>query len=197
LNLRFVQLDCVSHGEYDASSPDERALVCGASHLGLELLSRASLNTIDIGFTNESIRNLMLGKEEKELIEDFEVFYQNQEPAQFSMTRYFPDAQKCDQEIDWSKYCENSSNELKNLTPVVSYKILDVFEFDNIRKRMSVVIRSGSETVCFLTKGADNHMIERAAPHQKNYIQTILEVRSILLHSCLRLTLLMTFSLSI
>ncbi|KAF4672337.1 hypothetical protein FOL47_000645, partial [Perkinsus chesapeaki] len=108
-----------SESLYDASSPDELALVAGARHLGFEFISRPTPDTIRIKLTNEFAKEVI-----------------------------------------------NINDD------IIDVELLEVLEFDNDRKRMSVLIKIlthnkyGSIShpldgrTLLLIKGADSSMIE-------------------------------------
>ncbi|KAF4709555.1 hypothetical protein FOZ62_026086, partial [Perkinsus olseni] len=103
---------------YDASSPDEMALVAGARELGFEFWGRPSAHNIVMKFTNDWARNLI-----------------------------------------------GHDGGVSDDTDFINYEVLEVLEFDNVRKRMSVMVRSPTTgKVMLLVKGADSTMLEVATP---------------------------------
>ncbi|KAF4676340.1 hypothetical protein FOL46_004941 [Perkinsus olseni] len=101
---------------YDASSPDEMALVAGARELGFEFWGRPSAHNIVMKFTNDWARNLI-----------------------------------------------GHDGGVSDDTDFINYEVLEVLEFDNVRKRMSVMVRSPTTgKVMLLVKGADSTMLEVA-----------------------------------
>ena len=55
------------------------------------------------------------------------------------------------------------------------YKLLDVFEFDSDRKRMSIVVQDQNGSIIMYCKGADNIMITRYAENGKEELKELLE----------------------
>lgn len=168
--VRCVKYDPTNVPQYDASSPDERALVCGALHIGIEFLQRPTLNSIQIGFTNRVIRDLMLTADDLAIVEKV---LSNHDTL--SLTEKYPLEPNFS---DWPTFVASScSSTFHTITPSVIYDVLEVLEFDNIRKKMSVVVRDSGGVLQLLTKGADTTMIASAAPNQTDYIKTALAVR--------------------
>nr|XP_027200393.1 putative phospholipid-transporting ATPase 9 [Dermatophagoides pteronyssinus] len=56
--------------EYDASSPDEIALISAANHLGFEFVCRPMLNEIMIAITNENLLNVFLVQEQIDFLNE-------------------------------------------------------------------------------------------------------------------------------
>ncbi|CBZ53064.1 putative phospholipid-transporting P-type ATPase [Neospora caninum Liverpool] len=61
----------------------------------------------------------------------------------------------------------------RSAVPFLSFELLDVLEFDNDRKRMSVITRGFDGRVLLLCKGADTQMIEVAARGQEKHLAVI------------------------
>lgn len=180
--LRCIKRDPLREQEYDASSPDERAIICGALHLGLEFLHRPTLNTIQIGFTNSAIRRLMLSDKHQAFVDDLRQHYE-----MTPLTERFPCSQEHDDVIYWPSILSSCSSPSASITPSLIYDVLEVLEFDNVRKKMSVVLRDSDGTLLLLTKGADTSMIHSAAPDESAYIDNVLtEQLSDLSHEGLR-----------
>lgn len=89
---------------YNASSPDELALVNAAKYFGIEFIERSADSIITIKYNNNLIK----------------------------------------------------------------FELLNIFEFDSDRKRMSVVIKLSDGTIKLLCKGADNIISERLDKHKGN-----------------------------
>lgn len=108
-----------SEAPYNASSPDELALVCAARALGLEFL-RLAENQMQLG-----------------------------------VSKVFTDL--------LGPFGYNGSGPFQA-------ELLDVCEFDNVRKRMSVLLRMPSGEILLYVKGADSsilpHVLEQAAKEQ-------------------------------
>ncbi|EER08108.1 conserved hypothetical protein [Perkinsus marinus ATCC 50983] len=103
---------------YDASSPDEMALVAAARELGFEFWGRPSAHKVVMKFTDDWAKNL-IGRDGGATVD----------------------------------------------TDFITYDVLEVLEFDNVRKRMSVMVRSPTTgKVMLLVKGADSTMLEVATP---------------------------------
>ena len=83
--------------EYNASSPDELALVNAAKYFGVEFIERTDDNFIKIKYNDK----------------------------------------------------------------ICSFKLLHIFEFDSVRKRMSVVIRDEKNMIKLICKGADTVIRQR------------------------------------
>eukprot|EP01054_Gregarina_sp_Poly1_P002112 Gregarina_sp_Poly_1__2111@NODE_155_length_12405_cov_134_674339_g137_i0_p1_GENE_NODE_155_length_12405_cov_134_674339_g137_i0NODE_155_length_12405_cov_134_674339_g137_i0_p1_ORF_typecomplete_len1336_score215_65PhoLip_ATPase_C/PF16212_5/3_1e37Hydrolase/PF00702_26/0_0044Hydrolase/PF00702_26/7_5e19Hydrolase/PF00702_26/0_015Cation_ATPase/PF13246_6/3_7e15HAD/PF12710_7/0_84HAD/PF12710_7/3_7Hydrolase_3/PF08282_12/11Hydrolase_3/PF08282_12/0_95_NODE_155_length_12405_cov_134_674339_g137_i033597366 len=125
--------------QFDASSPDELALVAGAKHLGLEFLRRPDLNSIEVGILNTNAERLFM--EESDRI--------------------------------WIEQRRQQVGRNIAIIPSYTYEILDCLDFDNIRKRMSVIMRDRDGTIKLLTKGADSSMLSVAAPGQQKYLKSL------------------------
>ncbi|KAF4650405.1 hypothetical protein FOZ61_000351, partial [Perkinsus olseni] len=127
-----------SESLYDASSPDELALVAGARHLGFEFTARPTPDTIRINLTTPFARKVIQGEYEKG-----------------------------DTSID--------------------VELLEVIEFDNDRKRMSVLVKiisplaeedgrqcsTTTTRILLLIKGADSNA---ASPEEE--LESVLDVLS-------------------
>ncbi|KEP66507.1 UNVERIFIED_CONTAM: proton ATPase, putative [Hammondia hammondi] len=61
----------------------------------------------------------------------------------------------------------------KSAVPFLSFEIFDVLEFDNVRKRMSVITQGFDGRYLLLCKGADTQMMEVAAPGQEKHLASI------------------------
>eukprot|EP01053_Blabericola_migrator_P005325 Blabericola_migrator_1__5324@NODE_272_length_10504_cov_138_380473_g227_i0_p1_GENE_NODE_272_length_10504_cov_138_380473_g227_i0NODE_272_length_10504_cov_138_380473_g227_i0_p1_ORF_typecomplete_len1787_score403_99PhoLip_ATPase_C/PF16212_5/1_7e04PhoLip_ATPase_C/PF16212_5/8e03PhoLip_ATPase_C/PF16212_5/2_1e37Hydrolase/PF00702_26/0_003Hydrolase/PF00702_26/7_3e20Hydrolase/PF00702_26/0_039E1E2_ATPase/PF00122_20/2_6e25E1E2_ATPase/PF00122_20/5_5e03PhoLip_ATPase_N/PF16209_5/3_9e15PhoLip_ATPase_N/PF16209_5/1 len=126
--------------QFDASSPDELALVAGAKHLGVEFLRRPDLNTIEVGVLNENAERLYMEEVDRAWI--------RQKRLELGVSA-------------------------SEIIPTYTYDILECLDFDNIRKRMSVVMRDRDGTIKLLTKGADSSMLSVAAPGQGTRLKDI------------------------
>lgn len=107
--------------QYDASSPDELALVSGAQGSGVEFYQRTQLNRIQLRLLTPFARNLILGPAVNSLWMEWE--------------------SHALQEFNFQ--CPVHSNLATRAiwVPLVTFELLEVLEFDNERKRMSVIIR--------------------------------------------------------
>ncbi|EPT29287.1 proton ATPase, putative [Toxoplasma gondii ME49] len=61
----------------------------------------------------------------------------------------------------------------KSAVPFLSFEIFDVLEFDNVRKRMSVITQGFDGRYLLLCKGADTQMMEVAARGQEKHLASI------------------------
>ncbi|KAF4733126.1 hypothetical protein FOZ62_012187 [Perkinsus olseni] len=119
---------------YDASSPDELALVAGARHLGFEFTARPTPDTIRINLTTPFARKVIQGRCERE-----------------------------DTSID--------------------VELLEVIEFDNDRKRMSVLVKimlplaEEDESQCSTTTTRILLLIKDAASPEEE-LESVLDVLS-------------------
>lgn len=125
-----------NEANYDASSPDELALVAGAKHMGVEFLRRPDLNTIEIGIVNKNMEKIFLSSEEQ-------------------------------------RWIATKRHESKNedLIPALGFEVIEALDFDNFRKRMSVIIRDRDGLIKLLTKGADSTVLAAAASGQERDIR--------------------------
>eukprot|EP00915_Cephaloidophora_sp_WS-2016_P010157 GHVH01014718.1.p1 GENE.GHVH01014718.1~~GHVH01014718.1.p1 ORF type:complete len:984 (+),score=152.73 GHVH01014718.1:1777-4728(+) len=130
---------------YDASSPDELALVCGAKALGVEFVGRPTPDRITLGFRQEKTAKLFFSPEDLEKFTEI--------GAEVATTG------GCQEFCDSPELIGDQSN---ILLPAISYRILDVLEFDNYRKMMSVIIRDDDGQILLLSKGADMSMLQAA-----------------------------------
>jgi magnesium-transporting ATPase (P-type) len=55
---------------------------------------------------------------------------------------------------------------------VLKYKLLNVFEFNSDRKRMSVIVRTPDNRIMIVCKGADSIINARLAPGQESAVET-------------------------
>ena len=53
---------------------------------------------------------------------------------------------------------------------VVKYKLMNVFEFNSDRKRMSVIVRTPDDRIMLVCKGADSIINARLIPGQETAI---------------------------
>jgi magnesium-transporting ATPase (P-type) len=106
---------------YDAGSPDELALVCGAQMCGVEFFSRTFLNRIQLRLLTRSARELVMGDIQNAKWEDW-------------VKEISTHLASCP--------VHSSSTFATAWVPLVTFELFEVLEFDNIRKRMSVIIRS-------------------------------------------------------
>merc|ERR1739838_890443 len=127
---------------YEASSPDELALVCGAKDLGVEFVTRTP-NTCEIAFT-DALMFEAFGNQQF-----YKSYLETAEREQIStLGEHFC---RVDELVDRKKDIP---------LPSIEFPILDVLEFDNERKKMSVIIRDELGFIRVLTKGADNAMMD-------------------------------------
>ncbi|SBT79283.1 P-type ATPase, putative [Plasmodium malariae] len=58
----------------------------------------------------------------------------------------------------------------KKVVPILSFEILDVFSFDNVRKRMSLIVKNEKDEIYMLVKGADTSVLKLAAKNQEHIV---------------------------
>ncbi|PFH38354.1 phospholipid-translocating P-type ATPase, flippase subfamily protein [Besnoitia besnoiti] len=158
--LLAVQLAAVrltKEVEYDASSPDELALTAAAKHLGAEMICRPSLSTIQIGLTTAYAESCLLSQADRAYLQQLRE--QQAQPADAAA----------------AGGTEAHGTESLLSVPLVIFDVLEVLEFDNFRKRMSVVIRDRHGRLRLLVKGADSSMLDIAAPGQDGMKQDLKE----------------------
>lgn len=114
--------------EYDASSPDELALVSGAQGCGIEFYCRTQLNRIQLRLLTPLARKLILGPTLNALWEDW-------------VAAQLPQTEQDENGTSESCPAHSGLNVAHIWVPLVTLELLDVLEFDNDRKRMSVIIR--------------------------------------------------------
>jgi phospholipid-translocating ATPase len=51
------------------------------------------------------------------------------------------------------------------------YEMLAILDFDNVRKRMSVIVRSTDGIITLYCKGADTEMMSRISPQSDEYLK--------------------------
>nr|CEL78271.1 TPA: P-type ATPase, putative [Toxoplasma gondii VEG] len=164
--LQLAEVKLTKEAEYDASSPDELALTAAAKHLGAEFLCRPSLSTIQLCLTSPFAEECLLSRADKahlarlreKLAEERNgANCARDDPAPVSANR---------QHTPQDETEVAAENEGVSLVPLVVFDVLEVLEFDNFRKRMSVVIRDRDGRLRLLVKGADSSMLDIAAPGQ-------------------------------
>lgn len=261
--------------QYDASSPDELALICTSLYLGCEFVNRPDLRTIEIELTSTFAQRLILGDETFEKFRKKKSYYEN------NFYTYFPevamkeemrknskrntnnhkrqsnrdiaklamknplknifgpnknndnDEQECDESTrlnhngrtsntnnngdtsgnsgeisgvnNMNSNSVNSSRKNVNkaddetemgknaldeevivIVPVLSYEILDVLSFDNVRKRMSIIVKNEKNEIYMLTKGADASVLKMARGNQENMVSHVQHQLNIFANSGLR-----------
>eukprot|EP00915_Cephaloidophora_sp_WS-2016_P004417 GHVH01005925.1.p1 GENE.GHVH01005925.1~~GHVH01005925.1.p1 ORF type:complete len:1631 (-),score=239.77 GHVH01005925.1:86-4978(-) len=143
---------------FDASSPDELALVCGAKQFGVEFVGR-SPNDVCVALTD---------------VVALEAFGSNKFKEKYRKFSESPD--NCDCLGDAFDDVNDSTSKGMCQLPAIVFPLIDILEFDNDRKKMSVVIRDEEGNIRLLTKGADSSMLESAVP--KNRARMIKNLRS-------------------
>ena len=145
--------------DLDASSPDELALVSGAKHIGIELVCRPSLNSVQVCLTEPSLHCMFLSTSEQ--------------------GEFRPDT-SVDGAHDTcvgnaSAFVAENFPQGRAILPALTFDVLDVLDFDNIRKRMSVIIRDRDGTIKILSKGADSGMLVIAKSGQDGMVRTVVD----------------------
>ncbi|CRG99765.1 P-type ATPase, putative [Plasmodium relictum] len=191
--------------QYDASSPDELALISTSLYLGCEFVNRPNLTTIEIELTSSFSQRFILGEE------TFQNFLRKKHYYESNFDTYFPEAYIYKEKKRESRLSENNprgtmnsikedanfhvsipikniftSNKTnfketskseekvnKQVVPVLSFEILDVFSFDNIRKRMSLIVKSEKNEIYMLVKGADTSVLKMASKNQENIVDHV------------------------
>ncbi|PFH32221.1 hypothetical protein BESB_021620 [Besnoitia besnoiti] len=155
-DLRLTSLQA-ERPTYDASSPDELALVSTAQYLGLEFAARRNLFEVELHITSSIAADTLLPPK------------QAREAREWMSGRRKPGRH--------GKECtpdEREEGDSTAVVPVLKYEILDVLEFDFVRKRMSVITRDpATGRFLLLTKGADTHMIQVAAADQGAFLAEV------------------------
>ncbi|CEM07868.1 unnamed protein product [Vitrella brassicaformis CCMP3155] len=167
--------------EYDASSPDELALVAGARHIGMEFYARPSLNTLQIRLLNASMKKLLLPlikliPTQPSISPSLSPECSHPPSPQQSPSappRLGEKMQPLDENGEGGGAGGDGEGDrdiiysrIRSPYSLLEYEILDVLEFDNDRKRMSVIARGVDGGIMLLTKGADSSMLTIAATGQ-------------------------------
>lgn len=133
--------------EYDATSPDELALVSAAQTFGAEFFCRTSLDKLQLRLLTSSARFIILGSRLASVWDEWAASASAFLTADFLNCRR-EDGRLVVEEVPKRPYSnleesKRDDKEQKKLiwVPLVEIEILDVLEFDNDRKRMSVIIR--------------------------------------------------------
>ncbi|SOS76598.1 P-type ATPase, putative [Plasmodium sp. gorilla clade G1] len=194
--------------QYDASSPDELALISTSLYLGCEFVNRPNLTTIEIELTSTFAQRFILGEKK------FEKFLEKKEFYEKEFDTYFPDISAClgkEKKKDNNKINEMINNKgntkddymnnfhmsipiknifgsnkmqykeeikyeekiIKKVVPILSFEILDVFAFDNVRKRMSLIVKNEKKEIFMLVKGADTSVLKLASKNQENIVDHV------------------------
>eukprot|EP00391_Amoebophrya_sp_Ameob2_P013097 CAMPEP_0178984974 /NCGR_PEP_ID=MMETSP0795-20121207/1905_1 /TAXON_ID=88552 /ORGANISM="Amoebophrya sp., Strain Ameob2" /LENGTH=1884 /DNA_ID=CAMNT_0020675901 /DNA_START=155 /DNA_END=5809 /DNA_ORIENTATION=+ len=141
----ILQVQDSGEEKFEASSPDELALICAASAFGFRFLGRPDGKTIRIGLGTKFARWLWPYRMD---------FYA--EDALFSPNQGETEEQAAARRSEWLKQSAAAAVPEKNLcpdretgelVPFLDFEILDVLEFDNVRKRMSVIIKMPPDLV--------------------------------------------------
>lgn len=179
--LYFRKYDDGEGRRYDAASPDELALVSTARYLGLEFSSRPGLLEVELNLTSTMISEVFLSPSEAKSVRGCFVPRKPKRrlPERGMTLDAAPPSAAVDTPDDSEKERAKKSNgggdgEGETLTtasspseagdnavPVITYELLDVLEFDFVRKRMSVITRCPyTGQILLLTKGADTSMMQ-------------------------------------
>ncbi|CBZ55853.1 putative P-type ATPase [Neospora caninum Liverpool] len=201
LAVQLAAVKLTKEAEYDASSPDELALTAAAKHLGAEFLCRPSLSTIQLCLTSRFAEDCLLSRADKAYLERLRQKIAEQEAAE-GRAETSEERQEQPSEAEkkrggaagwghrflkadrggeasgegWQKPGAEGGAEKQDqasLVPLVVFDVLEVLEFDNFRKRMSVVIRDRTGRLRLLVKGADSSMLDIAAPGQEHMKQEL------------------------
>lgn len=149
---------------YDASSPDELALTAAAKHLGAEFVCRPNLNSIQLALRAPFALDAFLTMRDRVALD--ELRRRASELPCLSPLK----AQEAGEEKSESSATTGPLNQ-EDLVPILTVDVLEVLEFDNYRKRMSVIVRDREGFVRVLVKGADNSMFDIAAPGQREMVK--------------------------
>ncbi|ANQ07826.1 P-type ATPase [Plasmodium coatneyi] len=200
-----------SQPQYDASSPDELALISTALYLGCEFVNRPNLTTIEIELTSTFAQRFILGEkayndflQKKGYYEDnFDAcFPEVNSPRERRGESKLNDATEKGSANRGSQVEDNTSIlhmsiPMKNIfgsnkaspkeatkiegkkskrvvVPILAYEILDVFSFDNVRKRMSLIVKNEKKEIYMLVKGADTSVLKLAAKNQEHIVDHIM-----------------------
>ncbi|EUD73986.1 ATPase [Plasmodium vinckei petteri] len=201
--------------QYDASSPDELALISTSLYLGCEFINRPNLRTIEIELTSSFAQRFVLGEK------CFNNFMKKKSYYEDNFDTYFPNAYINKEGKKEPKFGENvmkknnnnnntNTNDVsssfhmsipirnmfisnkvntkdpvkteqeekekilnKKVVPILSFEILDVFPFDNVRKRMSLIVKNEKDEIFMLLKGADTSVLKLASKSQKNIVDHV------------------------
>ncbi|CAD7959407.1 unnamed protein product [Amoebophrya sp. A120] len=121
----ILQKQDTGEEKFEASSPDELALIAAAQAFGFRFLGRPNADTIRIGFSTKFARWLWPYEFDEE--KHRELFHESRE--------------------DLDEIMKESSSSSDGPSYFLDFEVLDVLEFDNVRKRMSVVIRMPADLV--------------------------------------------------
>ena len=146
---------------YDASSPDELALTAAAKHLGAEFICRPNLNTIQLAVRSDFAAEALLSEADRATVRTLMDTYQQQQQQQQGKGEQ-PEQQSTEQ--------QQQQQQEAGVVPVVNIELLEGLEFDNYRKRMSVVVRDRDGQLRLLMKGADTSVFAAAAAGQEEAI---------------------------
>lgn len=75
---------------------------------------------------------------------------------------------------------------MTNRNEEVEYTLLHILDFNNVRKRMSVIVQDKDEKIWLMCKGADSKIFERLHPDSNELMQTTLEHLADYAHEGLR-----------
>ncbi|CAI7720113.1 P4-type ATPase ATP7, putative [Plasmodium vivax] len=221
--------------QYDASSPDELALISTALYLGCEFVNRPNLTTIEIELTSTFAQRFILGEkayndflQKKGYYEDnFDVCFpevgssreRRRDPRLSDAPgRESGNMGSANKESGIKESANKESGNMgsankesgnmgsanlhvaipmKNLftanranpkeeakregeknnrvvVPILAYEILDVFAFDNVRKRMSLIVKNEKKEIYMLVKGADTSVLKLAAKNQEHIVDHVM-----------------------
>ncbi|SOV20934.1 P-type ATPase, putative [Plasmodium sp. DRC-Itaito] len=193
--------------QYDASSPDELALISTSLYLGCEFVNRPNLTTIEIELSSTFAQRFILGEKK------FEKFLEKKKIYEKEFDTYFPDVIGCfgkekkkesikineninkgntkddymnnfhmsipiknifgSNKIQYKEEIKSEEKIIKKVVPILSFEILDVFAFDNVRKRMSLIVKNEKKEIFMLVKGADTSVLKLASKNQENIVDHV------------------------
>ncbi|PHJ18682.1 phospholipid-translocating p-type flippase subfamily protein, partial [Cystoisospora suis] len=173
--VQLAALRLTPEAEYDASSPDELALTAAAKHMGAEFICRPSLSTIQLALTTSYAEDCLLSAADKAHLSRLRQSIKTEQEHEARRAEERESESNKDDEVTarakngerFSGIKEKEEDETPGTyVPVVVFDVLEVLEFDNFRKRMSVVIRDRDGRLRLLVKGADSSVLDIAARGQ-------------------------------
>ncbi|CAA9987868.1 P-type ATPase, putative [Plasmodium knowlesi strain H] len=222
--------------QYDASSPDELALISTALYLGCEFVNRPNLTRIEIELTSTFAQRFILGEKAYNDFLQKKGYYEDNFDACFPEVnspmegRRQPKLNDTTERGDANQGGDKRGGDkrggdkrggdkrgsgkrishveegggilhmsipMKNIfgankaspkeviksegkkikrvvVPILAYEILDVFAFDNVRKRMSLIIKNEKKEIYMLVKGADTSVLKLAAKNQEHIVDHVM-----------------------
>uniref|UniRef100_A0A0G4I4Q1 P-type ATPase N-terminal domain-containing protein n=1 Tax=Chromera velia CCMP2878 TaxID=1169474 RepID=A0A0G4I4Q1_9ALVE len=142
---------------------------------GVEFYCRPDLNTLQVRLTADVTKRLFGFLQSDEMAAESEE-KPGSRRSRGRDSRTPPDSEereRKERKRGWGEQEGRGGHAKVQKTPVLSFKVFDVVEFDNDRKRMSVVLSDMCGKVRVLVKGADNSMLAAAAAGQDEMIGSI------------------------